>query len=260
MQRGSPSRATTGPSSLSTTAMTTAAIALTGLAFLCGPAPARAAPAFEDMPVTDSIAERALPCTVCHGAQGRATRDGYFPRIAGKPAGYLLSQLRNFREGRRQNSTMLGLIANLDDRYLAEMAGYFADQHPPYPPTQPLPGISAAQIERGRQLVERGDPAREIPACSSCHGRQLTGARPFIPGLAGLPADYIAAQIGAYQAGRRRSHAPDCMATIANRLQPADVASLNAWLSALPAPSDGAAPVDVATLRPLPLDCAGAEQ
>jgi cytochrome c553 len=57
---------------------------------------ARAAPAF-----VDTIAQRSLACAACHGKEGRATSEGYFPRIAGKPAGYLYNQLRNFHEGRR---------------------------------------------------------------------------------------------------------------------------------------------------------------
>ena len=43
-----------------------------------------AAPKFED-----SIAQRTLACTACHGDQGRAGPDGFYPRLAGKPAGYL---------------------------------------------------------------------------------------------------------------------------------------------------------------------------
>jgi len=41
---------------------------------------ALAAPAFED-----TIAQRTWPCTICHGKEGRAATDGYYPRIAGKP-------------------------------------------------------------------------------------------------------------------------------------------------------------------------------
>ena len=52
-----------------------------------------AAPAFED-----SMAQRTLACTACHGKEGRAGPDGYYPRIAGKPAGYLYNQLLNFRD------------------------------------------------------------------------------------------------------------------------------------------------------------------
>ena len=35
----------------------------------------------------DTIAQRAMACTGCHGKEGRAASDGYYPRIAGKTAG-----------------------------------------------------------------------------------------------------------------------------------------------------------------------------
>ena len=47
----------------------------------------------------DTMAQRTLACTSCHGKEGRAGPDGYYPRIAGKPAGYLYAQLLHFREG-----------------------------------------------------------------------------------------------------------------------------------------------------------------
>ncbi|MBC7445185.1 MAG: c-type cytochrome, partial [Polaromonas sp.] len=37
-------------------------------------------------PFEDSMAQRTLACTACHGPQGRAAADGYYPRLAGKPA------------------------------------------------------------------------------------------------------------------------------------------------------------------------------
>jgi cytochrome c553 len=33
--------------------------------------------------VRDTMAQRMQACVMCHGQQGRATRTGYFPRIAG---------------------------------------------------------------------------------------------------------------------------------------------------------------------------------
>ncbi len=49
----------------------------------------------------DTVEQRAQPCLPCHGKEGRAGPDGYYPRIAGKPAKYLFNQLVNFRDGRR---------------------------------------------------------------------------------------------------------------------------------------------------------------
>ena len=81
----------------------------------------------------DGMATRTLACTTCHGAQGKATQNGYFPRIAGKPAGYLYNQLLNLRDGRRHYPTMGYLLENLTDDYLREMAVHFASLDIPYP-------------------------------------------------------------------------------------------------------------------------------
>lgn len=40
--------------------------------------------------VPDNLAERVKPCVACHGPKGRAGGDAYYPRLAGKPQGYLL--------------------------------------------------------------------------------------------------------------------------------------------------------------------------
>jgi cytochrome c553 len=217
-------------------------------AAILGATSARAAP-FED-----TIAQRVLACTGCHGREGRAAPDGYYPRIAGKPAGYLFNQLLNFRDERRHYALMNGLLALLDDAYLREIADHFAALDLPYPP--PLaPVASTALREQGEALVARGDPARSLPACVDCHGSRMTGRAPFIPGLLGLPRDYLNAQLGAWQTGSRRAHVPDCMAQIAQALTPADVGALSQWLAAQPLPMQSK-PVSRLP-EPMPLPCGG---
>ena len=80
----------------------------------------------------DTMAHRTLACTTCHGKEGRAGPDGYYPRIAGKPAGYLYNQLVNLRDGRRHYALMAGLLDPLSDAYLMEMAQYFSKLDLPY--------------------------------------------------------------------------------------------------------------------------------
>jgi cytochrome c553 len=158
--------------------------------------------------------------------------------LAGKPAAYLYNQLVNFREGRRHYSLMSGLLEPLTDAYLMEMAQYFAGLNLPYPQPTPVAATTPAQLARGKSLVTQGDPQKKIPACVSCHGDRLTGALPHVPGLLGLPRDYLNAQLGGWQTGQRRAHGPDCMATIAARLDRADVSAITHWLAAQAVPSD----------------------
>ncbi len=207
--------------------------ALMGCSLLAaGASAAAAAPPFED-----TMAQRTLACTACHGPQGRAAPDGYYPRLAGKPAGYLYNQLLNFREGRRHYGLMTRLIDPLSDAYLLEMAQYFASLDVPYP--APLPAQApAALLRRGEQLVMQGDRSRKLPACIQCHGQAMTGVAPAVPGLLGLPRDYLNAQLGAWKAGQRRAHAPDCMKAIVASLSLEDINAVASWVAAQPLPAD----------------------
>ena len=203
-------------------------------------------PAFQD-----TLAQRVQVCFACHGEQGRAGPDGYYPRIAGKPAGYLYNQLRHFQTGKRRHNLMTRLVANLSDAYLMEMAQYFSALDLPYA-VPSAPRVSAASLARGRQLALQGDAPLRVPACAACHGEQLTGRLPATPGLLGLSSDYLNAQLGAWQAGARAGHVPDCMAQIVQRLQAADLAAVSSWLAAqqLPPHPQPAGPA----LAP-PLEC-----
>ena len=205
--------------------------------------------------VEDTMAQRLLACTGCHGAQGRAASDGYYPRIAGKPASYLFNQLLSFRDGRRQYALMANLLAPLTDDYLHEIAAHFSQLELPYPPPQAATA-DADMLARGEALVTRGDAALRVPACIQCHGAGLMGVAPGVPALIGMPRDYLNAQLGAWRTGSRHAMAPDCMAEVAKKLAPADISALSQWLAAQTVPA-GAKPA-TALPAPPPLPCGGA--
>lgn len=194
-------------------------------------------------PFDDSMAQRTLACTGCHGAQGRAGPDGYYPRLAGKPEGYLYNQLLNIRDGRRHYAPMRALLAPLNDDYLLEIARHFSHLDIAYP-APAKPDVDAAQLRRGRQLALDGDVSLELPACAQCHGKALTGTLPQVPGLLGLPRDYLNAQLGGWRTHQRQAHAPDCMAQVARRLQPKDVAAVTHWLASQPVPAHATAQIE----------------
>ncbi len=180
------------------------------------------------------IEPRVQACTACHGEQGRAGAETYAPSIAGKPDLYLYRQLLNFRDGRRQHAVMQPMLAYLSDDYLREIAAYYAAQRPALGVRRA--SASAPMLNLGRKLVEHGDPARHLPACRSCHGAELLGVRPAIPGLLALSSDYLTAQMGAWRAGTRAAAAPDCMAAIAMKLTPQEIGAVTAWVASRPVP------------------------
>ena len=226
------------PHALAALALIAARIAalIAALALALVPAPAAhaaAAAAFED-----TLAQRLLACTGCHGKDGRAASDGYHPRIAGKPAGYLLRQLRAFRDGQRRYGLMGQLLAPLDDRYLREIAAHFAALDLPY--AAPAPSrADAATLAEARDLL-----GEEHVWVLGEHEVDLAAMKAR-----------LVAEGWTWRTGARHADAPDCMAQIAQRLAANDVAALAHWLAAQPVP---AAPRPASAPGPLPLRCGSA--
>lgn len=200
----------------------------------------------------DTMEERVRGCVSCHGQHGKGTDNVYFPRLAGKPAGYLYNQLVAFRDGRRKYAPMNYLLAYLPDEYLQKMAQYYADAREPF--VTPAPSTASVTVlKRGQTVVMNGDHGKDIPACIACHGPNLSGREPGIPGLIGLRPDYISAQLGAWRYGTRTALEPDCMQLIAARMTEDDVAAVSAWLASMPIQGN-TLPVKQSSER-LPFEC-----
>lgn len=207
--------------------------------------------------VQNTMAQRMQACVVCHGKDGRATNQGYFPRIAGKPAGYLYNQLQSFKTERRKYEAMNHLVQNMSDDYLRDIAKYFAELDLPYQPAQ-RSQLTQNEQRAAENLVLHGAPERKLPACIACHGQQMAGKQPAMPGLLTLPVDYLVARLGAWRSGQTEAKAPDCMADIAKRLTLDEVSVVAKWLSAQTLPS-GAKPAPQSA-QALPIRCGSTEQ
>jgi cytochrome c553 len=212
-------------------------------------AQSEAIPSFREV---DSMEARVQGCVTCHGQSGQGTSNGYFPRIAGKPAGYLYNQLVAFRDGTRHYAPMNYLVAYLPDAYLKEIAQHFASQRPPFAPADPMKA-DLETMRRGGALVAGGDAGKGIPACVACHGVALTGMEPGIPGLVGLRPTYVVAQLTRWRVGERHAAEPDCMKRVATRLSDADMNAVAAFLSQQAAPKDPSP--EPANVVRMPLAC-----
>jgi len=204
--------------------------------------------------VPDTLEQRLIACTVCHGKRGEGSVEGgYMPRLSAMPARYLRDQLVSFREGRRHFPDMNMLVSALSDAYLEEIAAYFGNLSATFLAPQPS-NLSVQDAARAENLVRRGDASRGIASCTSCHGDALMGVQPAVPGIVGQPRDYLRSQLGAWRSGVRHAPLPDCMATVVAHLADADISVISAWLAARVPALGGRRPA-VTFPGPTPLAC-----
>lgn len=68
---------------------------------------------------------RSAVCAGCHGTAGISGND-IWPNLAGQKAGYLKSQLKQFRSGKRNDLIMTGMAKPLSDEDIENLASYYA--------------------------------------------------------------------------------------------------------------------------------------
>ncbi|BAN48440.1 c-type cytochrome [Metapseudomonas resinovorans] len=170
----------------------------------------------------------AQPCVACHGQHGEGTALG--PALAGLSEAYLDAQIENFISGRRSNPLMTPMAqGNADPQQRKPVLAYFAALGDT--PKLQLRG----QFSNGspaERLYYQGDLSRSIPACYSCHGPSAVGGGPF-PRLAGQRAEYLAAQLLAWQKGQRKGDPDNMMGAIAGRLSAQDIQALASYLAGI---------------------------
>ena len=63
-------------------------------------------------------------CAGCHGPTGAGNAALKYPKLAGLQAGYVVEQLRAFKNGSRENATMKAMTAGLSDADIANLGAY----------------------------------------------------------------------------------------------------------------------------------------
>ena len=135
-------------------------------------------------------------CVSCHGETG-VSPSPEFPHLAGQSGAAIYKQLRDYRTGSRVHPLMTDLAKALHESDIADVAAYYAGQ----PQRNPNPATLASSSPAIVQLVELGDPRRNIPRSRVLRRRNIlkssesrlfkgSDARPVIDQSGGVLTDY----------------------------------------------------------------------
>lgn len=179
-----------------------------------------------------------LVCSACHGADGNSAL-ATFPKLAGLGEKYLLKQLKNIRSGARPIVEMTGLLDNMTDEQLADIAAFYNSK------TMQLSGAKDFNVqvnsgeevnalELGKRLYRGGNKEAGIPACLGCHSPKGLGNGPAgYPRLSGQHADYIVKQLKDFRAGNRNNDDAQMMRSIAARMSDAEMTAVANFIAGL---------------------------
>ena len=68
---------------------------------------------------------KAALCAACHGAEGISPND-LWPNLAGQKQGYLIKQMKAFKDGSRKDPMMSPMAGTLSDDDVSNVAAYFS--------------------------------------------------------------------------------------------------------------------------------------
>ncbi|MDD2053125.1 cytochrome c4 [Pseudomonas putida] len=167
-------------------------------------------------------------CGACHGPDGNSMAPN-FPKLAGQGETYLKKQLHDIKSGKRQVLEMTGMLTNLSDQDIADIAAYFASQKG---------SVGAADpkvVAHGEELFRGGKLDQGMPACTGCHSPNGAGnAAAGFPHLGGQHAAYIAKQLTAFREGERTNDGDTMvMRSIAAKLSNKDIEAVSSYIQGL---------------------------
>lgn len=173
--------------------------------------------------------ENAAVCAGCHGAGGAKPVMAAYPKLSGLGEKYLYQQLSVIKSGDRQIAEMTGLLDNMSDEDLQDLAAYFNDQDMVVNQADP------ELIEQGQALYRGGNLASGVPACSGCHSPQGMGNEPAgFPRLGGQQAAYVERQLKAYRDGERNgTPSASIMMDVATKLTDSEIEAVANYISGL---------------------------
>ncbi len=166
-------------------------------------------------------------CAACHGADGNSSNPTW-PSLAGQHANYIYKQLMDFKKGDRVNAQMTGMVANLSEADMKDLAAFYESQAPKAVP------FDGNMIGTGESIYRGGITETRVAACMGCHSPSGKGNGPAgWPSLAGQHPEYIVAQLKAFKHGERANDTGKMMRNVAVRMSDLEMESVAAYIAGI---------------------------
>ncbi len=166
-------------------------------------------------------------CQACHNLNGMSV-NADTPSMTGQSARAIYKQLHDFKSGARTSTVMGPIVADLSPQQILDAAAFFGQL--PRRNSDIRVGAESSAITA---LAVKGDAARALPACDSCHSVRAGGPLET-PMLVGQYPGYMAVQLRAYAAGVRANDLYGRMRSIAAKLTEEEIDGLARYYNAPP--------------------------
>jgi cytochrome c553 len=170
---------------------------------------------------------KSASCAGCHGVDGNSVNPEW-PNLAGQGGGYIVKQLHDFKDGKRENATMAPMAAPLTDADMQDLAAYFSSQ------SRKEGAADKSLVELGEKIYRGGNPSSGVAACIGCHGPTGAGnpAANF-PALSGQHAKYVENQLNVFKSGARGNDAGKMMRSVAAKMTEKEIQAVSSYVQGL---------------------------
>lgn len=171
-------------------------------------------------------------CVACHMADGNSAQPEN-PKLAGQFSEYLYRQLLNFKpqgnaKPERENAIMMGMVANLSDADMRNVAAFYAGQT-----LKPAAAQDKDLAALGQKIFRGGNPRTGVAACAGCHGPDGAGIPKQYPRISGQFAQYIESQLKAFRSGARANDPNGMMRGVAARMTDQEIKAVAEYTAGL---------------------------
>ncbi|MEO5861497.1 MAG: c-type cytochrome [Burkholderiales bacterium] len=178
--------------------------------------------AFSPAGLTDDAAPKVdtpEACGACHGVDGNSPAST-FPNLSGQNARYLYLQLKDFKEGRRNDPVMSPIAKQLEKKEMQALAKYFSEQKP-----------KSVSFKSDNAKAAAGKKISAEALCPMCHLGEFAGQNE-IPRVAGQHPEYVVKQLKDFRARNRTNDAGN-MTAYSSNLTDQDIENLAHYIGTL---------------------------